>query len=107
MLRRLVVHNDPGPELEEVSARMAAAEAALARIEALAAEYPAHRELLDQLRDRYQHRSGHIEPRRDGQEDDAAARELIEHQRIRRAVLQAEREAVIELRDRGSSTMKC
>jgi monovalent cation/hydrogen antiporter len=100
VLRRLVVHDDPSAEREELAARTAAAEAALARIDGLASEWPTHRELLDQLRDRYEHRSHHIAPSLDGS-DDAVDRELLEHQAIRREVSAAERDAVLELRDRG------
>ncbi|HEY3336160.1 MAG TPA: Na+/H+ antiporter [Candidatus Limnocylindrales bacterium] len=90
---------DNGAE-EERQARLLAAQAAVARIDRLEAEYPGHRELIDHLRETYAHRVEHIEPT-EGQTVDEAIEELLEHRRIRRAVIDAEREAVIRMRDRG------
>ena len=53
LIRRLGVADDGGAEREEARAREPADQAAVARIESLVAEWPDHRELLDQLRDRY------------------------------------------------------
>ena len=100
LIRRLGVADDGAAEREEARARELAYQAALARIESLVAEWPDHRELLDQLRDRYAHRARHAVPT-DGALDPDAERDLIEHRLIRLAVIEAERNAVIDLRDRG------
>jgi CPA1 family monovalent cation:H+ antiporter len=99
LIRRMGVMATQGTETEEARARLAASDAALARLVDLQDEYPGHRELIDQLRSRFEHESNHVfgpeSPR------DEAERELLEHMEIRNAVLEAQREAVIGLRDDG------
>jgi Na+/H+ antiporter len=93
---------------EETRARSVAAEAAVARIEELAQEWPGHLPLIDTLRSQYQHRATHLGDLRantteNGHDSNAdAEQELLEHRLIRRAVIDAERSAVLRLRDRGS-----
>jgi CPA1 family monovalent cation:H+ antiporter len=85
---------------EERAARLVAAQAAVDRIGRLRRDWADHGELLDQLHAQYEHRVSHIEP--DGSAPgDEAEQELLEHRLIRRAVIDAEREAVIRLRDDG------
>jgi CPA1 family monovalent cation:H+ antiporter len=105
LIRVLGVGGDSSADHEKLHARAAANEAAVARIEQLADEWPDHVPLIETLRTQYAHRASHLgehsheqgSPSRDG----AAERELLEHHLIRRAVIDAEREAVLELRDRG------
>jgi CPA1 family monovalent cation:H+ antiporter len=85
---------------EERQGRLRAAEAAVDRIGRLRRDWPGHLELLDQLHAQYEHRVSHIEPL-DGMPRDESERELLEHRLIRRAVIDAERDAVIRLRDEG------
>jgi monovalent cation/hydrogen antiporter len=94
---------------EEALARRIAAEEAVARIEELAREWPGHLPLIETLRSQYQHRATHLGEARLGEgspngrvPDVAAEQELLEHRRIRRAVIDAERGAVLRLRDRGA-----
>jgi monovalent cation/hydrogen antiporter len=88
---------------EEAYARFVAADAAQARLDELAQRWPGHLELIDTLRAQYGHRSHHAELRQDGvEEDEDAAQELLEHRQIRIAVLNAEREALLNLRDRAA-----
>ena len=63
-------------------------------------EYPGHRELVDQLRSRYEHEASHVWPHGDGPRDEDE-QERLDHLEIRTAVLDAEREAVIRMRDDG------
>ncbi len=100
LMRRLGVTAAAGPDTEEAHARLAAVEAALARLRELESEYPGHTELVVQLRARYEHEASHVWPHPDGPIDDAE-QELLDHLEIRTAVLDAEREAVIRLRDNG------
>ena len=100
LIRALGISADDEGAEEERQARLVASQAAVDRIGLLEREYPDHRELIDHLRDSYAHRAEHIEPA-DGQTVDEAVEELLEHRRIRRAVIDAEREAVIRLRDAG------
>jgi CPA1 family monovalent cation:H+ antiporter len=94
---------------EEVRARAIAVQAALARLEELASEWPGHLPLIDTLRMQYEHRGTHLAEPDDGgarpngsARDAAAEQELLEHGLIRRAVLEAERNAVLRLRTSGA-----
>jgi monovalent cation/hydrogen antiporter len=100
LMRRLRVTASARADEEETHARQVAVDAALARLDGLAAEYPGHVELVDQLRSRYEHEASHVWPHGDGPIDDEE-QERLDHLEIRTAVLDAEREAVIRLRDDG------
>jgi CPA1 family monovalent cation:H+ antiporter len=101
LIRRLgVTASREGQEAEEAHARLAAVEAALERLEELRHDYPTHLELIDQIAEQLEHEAGHVLPGPDALPDDAQ-REFLDHQAIRSAVLLAQREAVIRLRDGG------
>jgi CPA1 family monovalent cation:H+ antiporter len=100
VIRWLGIASGDGAAEEERGARVAAAEAAVRRIDALEAEYPDHKPLIDHLRETYAHRLEHIDIS-DGTPVDEAEQELLEHREMRRKVIDAEREAVIAMRDRG------
>jgi monovalent cation/hydrogen antiporter len=100
LVRRLGVVASTGQGAEETHARLAAVEAALGRLNELADEYPGHLELVDQMKARYDHEASHIWPHADGPRDEVE-QEALDHLEIRTAVLDAEREAVIRLRDEG------
>lgn len=104
LVRALKIDDGAGVEgQEEAYARYVAADAAAARIEELAAEWPGHLELIDTLRAQYSHRSRHAELRQDlAEHDEEAEQELLEHRHIRLAILEAEREALIALRERAA-----
>ena len=106
LIRFLGVEDDGSVAREEAHARLAVTEAALVRLEELRSEVPGHLPLLDQLRERYEHRGEHIHD--DGapalsEPDDMTPEQVeeMEHDEIRRSVILAERLAVLELRDRG------
>jgi CPA1 family monovalent cation:H+ antiporter len=100
LVRRLGIVSKTGEEAEEVQARLAAVDAALARLAELADEYPGHRELVDQMKARFDHEASHITPASEGPRDEAE-QEALDHHEIRTAVVAAERDAVIRLRDAG------
>jgi Na+/H+ antiporter len=100
LIRALGVVSDPDVAHDEAHARSQTAEVALARLDELAVEWPGHLELIDNLRRRYEHRTSHIEAHHDGPSG-AAEQELLEHRQIFRGVLDAERQAALDLRDRG------
>jgi CPA1 family monovalent cation:H+ antiporter len=100
LARRLGVGDDGSADHEELHAREAALNAALSRLDELDAELPGHRELLDHLRERYQHATAHLEHDHESGEV-PLDQEEVEHAAIRRAVIDAQRLAVIDLRDRG------
>jgi CPA1 family monovalent cation:H+ antiporter len=100
LVRALGVAPDADVAHDEVHARGITGDAALARIEELRSEWPGHRELIDQLRDRYTHRARHDESHH-GDEPGAADQELLEHKAIRGAVIDAERRTALDLYERG------
>jgi CPA1 family monovalent cation:H+ antiporter len=100
LVRRLGVVATTGPDTEDAHARLAAVEAALRRLDDLEVEYPEHKELVDQLRSRFEHEASHALPSAEGPLDESE-QELLDHLEIRTAVVDAERDAVIRLRDDG------
>src|SRR5262249_13307412 len=86
---------------EERQARQQLCRAGLRRRRPPYEQWPTHRPLVDQLRAAYRHRAEHL-----GELEDtpgsAAEQELVEHRQIRRAVIDAQREAALEMRDRGA-----
>lgn len=100
LIRRLGLGDDGSAEHEELHAREAATDAALRRLDELVTDVPGHLPLIDQLRDRYRHRAEHY-VHAHGEVDQPVDAEERDHEAIRRAVLAAERLAIIELRDRG------
>jgi CPA1 family monovalent cation:H+ antiporter len=89
-----------GLEAEETHARQVAVDAGLDRLEELREEYPTHLPLIDQIKDDLEHELSHVAPGEDIAIDDAQ-QEALDHRAIRAAVLVAQREAVIQLRDDG------
>ena len=89
-----------GAEAEETHARLAATEAALQRLDDLREDYPDHQPLIDQISEDLEHEAGHVllTP---GSTPDEAEQEALDHRAIRAAILVAQREAVIHLRDDG------
>jgi hypothetical protein len=108
--RRLWIGGDGTAGRDEANARTIAAEAAQWRAsEELAREWPGHLPLIDTLRSQYAHGATHLGEAQSGDDasnsrvrDAAAEQELPEHRLIRRAVIDAERAAVLRLRDRGA-----
>jgi CPA1 family monovalent cation:H+ antiporter len=80
-------------------ARAAAYEAGLAEIGRLRDRWPGHLELLDRLESGLRDRTQHLATE-DPDETAERRQERIEHEEIQRGVIDAQRSAVIELRDR-------
>jgi CPA1 family monovalent cation:H+ antiporter len=99
LIKALGLAPDAGAAHDEAHARGLTTEAALARLEELRAQWPGHIELIDQLRDRYAHQARHDEKHHE--DGDAAEQELLEHGLIRREVIDAERQAALQLYERG------
>jgi CPA1 family monovalent cation:H+ antiporter len=107
LTRVLRIGGDDARDRQELRARAVASQAAVARIEQLGNEWPGHLPLIDTLRLQYEHRATHL----DEQDFDdtlngtsrvpGAEQELLEHRLIRRAVIDAERSALLGLRQRG------
>jgi hypothetical protein len=79
----------------------------MAQIEQLRVEWPTHLPLIDSLQLQYAHRATHLGHAHDELENgvqngaEPVDQELLEHYIIRRAVIAAERAAVLDLRQRG------
>ena len=102
VIKALGVVADTGDDHEEAHIRMIVAESAVQRIDELEAEWPGHKELTDTLRAVYAHRASHIEQHHADLPLDEREQELLEHGQIRAAVIDAEREALVQLRERGA-----
>ena len=101
VIRALRLAGDADARAEEQRARRELVDVALRRIDALYGQWPGHRPLLDQLKATYGHRAEHAELF-DHAAESAAERELVEHRQIRTAVIDAQREAVLLMRERGA-----
>ena len=101
VIRGLGVTVADDTEHEDAHARAATADAALARLGELRAQYADHAELLDALAARYSHQATHALEHHDGP-DATPEEELIVHRRIRRELIEAEREAALDLHARGA-----
>jgi Na+/H+ antiporter len=101
LIRRMGIGDDGSVQHEEIHAREASIEAALGRLEELADEWPGHMELIEQMRARFSHAEEHLEHDHEAEGAREPDQEQIEHEKIRRAVIDAQRVAIIDLRDRG------
>src|SRR5262249_23094892 len=100
LLRRLGLRDDSALADEEMLAREAAVEAALARLEELEAEPWARPGHLEQLRARYAQRRARASAIADSDGSSTAA-DIGAFRRLRHEAIMAERRQVIRLRDRG------
>jgi Na+/H+ antiporter len=85
---------------EATVARTAAYQAGLVEFERGRPDWPTHQPLLDRLESGLQDRTRHLATE-DPDETAERRQERVEHEEIQRAVITAQRTAVIELRDRG------
>jgi len=101
VIRAVRLAGDRSAWAEEQHARRELANQALQQIDGLYTKWPGHRPLLDQLKAIYQDRAEHAE-HLDQPPGSVAEQELVEHRQIRRTVIDAQRAAVQEMRDRGT-----
>jgi monovalent cation/hydrogen antiporter len=101
VIRRLGIEGDATSEREETKARLVAARAALDRIDELAAEEWVRPDTAERMRGLYEYRRRRFGARFDGDEDGGYEERSIAYQRLRREALEAERAAVVRLRNQG------
>ena len=101
VIRAVGVGSDTDEGHEESHARQALIEEALQRIDHLEKKWPAHKPLIDQLRASYKHRAEHEEQLHEAPGNEAE-QELVEHRQIRGSVIDAQRDALQAMRDRGA-----
>jgi CPA1 family monovalent cation:H+ antiporter len=104
LIRVLHVKDDGGAEREDAKARIKAADAALARLEELAAEGWVREDTAERTRAQYRFRTNRFRARYDGVDDEGVEERSQQYQRLRRELLEAERQAVIRLRNEGVIT---
>jgi monovalent cation/hydrogen antiporter len=97
----LGVHDDGAEEHEEIEARLAAADAALMRLDEVSAEGWAREDTVERLRGLYNYRRRRFSARVGEVDDDGYEDRSIAYQRLLRELLSAQREAVVGLRNRG------
>jgi CPA1 family monovalent cation:H+ antiporter len=88
-------------EAEEAHARIRAAEAALERLDRLVGESWVREDTAERMRGAYQFRIDRFAARSDPDGDGRIERQSLKYQKLRRELLDAERDAVIELRNAG------
>jgi CPA1 family monovalent cation:H+ antiporter len=101
VIRLLRLEDDGLSDKEETKARIHAAEAALGRLEELAGEDWVREDTAERMRGLYRFRARRFAARFDDQDDGEIEERSQDYQRLRRELLDAERQAVVELRRQG------
>jgi CPA1 family monovalent cation:H+ antiporter len=101
VIRVLNLEDDGGADREDAKARIHAAEAALARLEELVSEDWVREDTAERMRGAYRFRTNRFRARLDDGDDGAIESRSQDYQRLRRELLEAERQALIELRRAG------
>ena len=99
LIRVLGVSDDGGVEREEAKARIKAAEAALTRLEELVADGAVREDTAERLRGAFGFRRDRFRARFDDEDDGAIEERSTAYQRVMRELLDAERAALIALRN--------
>jgi Na+/H+ antiporter len=100
-LIRVLNLQEDGLEMEEAKARIRAAEAAVARLDELAGEDWVLDDTAERMRGLYEFRQRRFRSRFDPDGDGSTEERSIAYQRLRRELLDAERQEVEELRRQG------
>jgi monovalent cation/hydrogen antiporter len=101
VIRVLGLEEDGLEEQEDAKARIHAAEAALARLEELIGEDWVRDDTAERMRGWYGFRRNRFRSRIDGNDDGRTESRSQDYQRLRRELLEAERQALVELRRSG------
>jgi CPA1 family monovalent cation:H+ antiporter len=102
VIRALGLEDDGVGEREAVKARIHAADAALNRIDELSDEEWVREDTAERLRRLYQFRRNRFAERYTGDGDGAIEERSAAYQQLLRELIEAEREAVVELRGAGA-----
>jgi CPA1 family monovalent cation:H+ antiporter len=101
IIRLLGLEDDGLNVKEEAKARIHAADAALARLEELEDEGVVRSDTAQRLRGQYEFRRNRFRARFDDEDDGALEERSQSYQRVRRELLDAERSAIVGLRNEG------
>jgi Na+/H+ antiporter len=102
VIRALGLEDDGIEGREDAKARVHAAEAALARLEELVGEDWVREDTAERVRGAYRFRTDRFRARLDDGDDGAIESRSQDFQRLRRELLAAERQALVELRRSGA-----
>ena len=103
LIQRLGVRGDDAEwQEEELRARLAATDAALERLEQLAAVESARDDAIERLLGVYQSRRRRLEARAGMLDDDGMEDRALSHQHLARELLEAQRHAIVRLRNQGA-----
>jgi monovalent cation/hydrogen antiporter len=102
LIRLLGVEDDGIEDREDAKARIHAAEAALARLEELVDEEWVREDTAERVRGAYTFRTNRFRARLDDGDDGAIESRSQDYQRLLRELLDAERQALVELRRNGT-----
>jgi monovalent cation/hydrogen antiporter len=101
LIRRLGLHRDDSEEQEELRGRLRATDAALARLEELAAEDWTRDDTVERMRGLYQFRRRRLKARAGYLADDGYQDRSLAYQRLVRELLEAQRREIVRLRNQG------
>ena len=101
LIRRLRLEQDDAEEREELKARLAATQAALERLEELAGADWTRDDTVERLHGMYEFRRRRLKARGGYLEDDGVEDRSLAYQRLVRELLQAQRQAIVRLRNQG------
>jgi CPA1 family monovalent cation:H+ antiporter len=102
VIRLLGLEDDGIDDREDANARIRAAEAALARLEELVSEDWVRDDTVERIRGAYRFRTDRFSARFDDGDDGAIESRSQDYQRLRRELLDAERNALLGLRRSGA-----
>jgi CPA1 family monovalent cation:H+ antiporter len=101
LIRRLGLPGDVAEEQEEVRARLAAAQAALDRLDELSGADWTRDDTVQRMRGLFEFRRRRLKARAGKIEDDGAEDRSLAFQRLTRELLEAQRQAIVRLRNQG------
>jgi CPA1 family monovalent cation:H+ antiporter len=101
LIRTLGIGDDGSEQNEELRARLIATKAALARIDALGEEDWTREDTVERMRGAYEYRKRRLAARAGKIEDDGYEDRSLAYQQMIQSVLGAQREALVEARDKG------
>jgi Na+/H+ antiporter len=101
LIRRLGIVSDGAEQEEEVRARLAATKAALAQLDELAEQDWTRDDTIDRLRRAYEYRQRRFAAQAGKIEDDGYEDRALSYQQILQTILAAQRNALVDLRNRG------
>jgi CPA1 family monovalent cation:H+ antiporter len=102
LIRRLRFEQDDAVEREELRARLAATHAAIDRLDQLAGADWTRDDTVERLHGLYEFRRRRLKARGGYLEDDGTEDRSLAYQRLVRELLQAQREAIVRLRNQGA-----